>query len=363
MERCEALADRSYHTDAPAWPWAAQPVGVCCRPAPASAGLWSQVGCRALCEQHTLGASVSPVGPPNERATLKQLRRAEEPMITMITRTTLMIPTMLILSPWGWGTKGYTQEAVCPADRGRVAGDAAVGACRAREGGCSWKPTVHLCSVQLVALRGGKDGSEGSHQGTAPHLPRATHIAYHALMLVQAAKPATAPHRAAATCWEGQGGRAPAQHGPKACLAWGAPEFSRGVEAAICGEGDGKMGGHRDPRPAPGSLGEPPYLPCRRGWGRSCWASWRMGRSWGPCRSRPLSWGGTPAGAVGMVKQEGLGLNSVSPPPHPPVHCTAPTPLSKTVVASVCGLLVSSPICSSFFTPPPAHSAESQIQT
>ena len=175
--------------------------------------------------------------------------------------------------------------------------------------------------------------------------------------------PPTAPHRAAATCWEGQGGRAPAQHGPKACLAWGAPEFSRGVEAAICGEGDGKMGGHRDPRPAPGSLGEPPYLPCRRGWGRSCWASWRMGRSWGPCRSRPLSWGGTPAGAVGMVKQEGLGLNSVSPPPYPPVHCTAPTPLSKTVVASVCGLLVSSPICSSFFTPPPAHSAESQIQT
>ena len=73
--------------------------------------------------------------------------------------------------------------------------------------------------MQLIALQGGKDGSEGSHQGAAPHLPRATHITYHALMLVQAAKPATAPHRAAATCREGQGGRAPAQHGPKACLA------------------------------------------------------------------------------------------------------------------------------------------------
>ena len=89
--------------------------------------------------------------------------------------------------------------------------------------------------------------------------------------------------------------------------------------------------------------------------------SWRMGRPWGPCRSRPLSWGGTPAGAAGMVRQEGLGLNSVSLPPHPLVHYTAPTP--PKLVASVCGLLVSSPICSSFFTPPPAHSAESQIQT
>ena len=159
------------------------------------------------CEQHTLAASVSPVGAPNERAILKQLRGAKEPMVTMITRTTLiMIPTILILSPWGWGIRGCTQEAVRPADRGRVAGDAAVGACRAREGGCGWKPAIHLCSVQLVALQGGKDRSEGSPQGTAPHLPRATHIAYHALMLVQAAKPAAAPHRAAAACREGQGG-------------------------------------------------------------------------------------------------------------------------------------------------------------
>lgn len=132
MERCEALADRDYHTDAPAWPWAAQPVGVCCRPAPASAGLWGQVGCRALSEQHPLGASVSPVGPPNEKAPLKHLRGVEELMVTMITRiTVIMIPTMLILSPGGWGTRGCTQEAVGSAHGGRVAGDAAVGACGA----------------------------------------------------------------------------------------------------------------------------------------------------------------------------------------------------------------------------------------
>ena len=73
------------------------------------------------------------------------------------------------------------QEVVGHADR-RVAGDAAVrGSGGQGEGGCSWKPTVHFCSVQLVA---------------------------HALVLVQAAKRAAASataHRAAAGR-EGRGG-------------------------------------------------------------------------------------------------------------------------------------------------------------
>ena len=55
-------------------------------------------------------------------------------------------------------------------------------------------------------------GSKGVRQGaTQMHAPIPSQGAYHALVLVQATKPTatTTAHRAAATWWEGQWGRAP----------------------------------------------------------------------------------------------------------------------------------------------------------
>lgn len=163
--------------------------------------------------------------------------------------------------------------------------------------------------------RGGGRASDGAALTPCPR-------AYQALVLVQAAKPAaaSAAHRAAPARREGQGGRAAAQHGPEAGLAGGAPELGRGVQAAICGEGNGE--GRGGPGPAPPSRASPTHLPHRRGQGRRCRGSWRTGRRWRPCRSRHLSWGGTPAGrrarSGGRGPCPGLALRLGSCPPTSP---------------------------------------------
>lgn len=153
------------------------------------------------------------------------------------------------------GVRGRTHEAVSPADRGRVAGDAAVGGWGYRgKGGHRREHAVHFSSMQLVALcaRRGQAESAG-HCAHASPRPPARPQAYHALVLVQTAKPRA--HGAA--WWEGQRRRATPQHGPKARLAWRAPELGRGVQAAVCGEGLVSWASRGTPGPTPGVPGEP----------------------------------------------------------------------------------------------------------